>query len=1475
MFVIQIRSNLLVMNSKITPINSNLLPPVITLVSVLPFEAKEWEEFEQLCLDLAQIEFSIQDCERYGKQGESQEGIDIFARHSDGKYTVYQCKKHKTITVKKLDSIISEFKKETFFDKSKCFIICSSCELNSTNFQQRFLKHKEDLSKHNIELIKWDKLQLSRILKKHPEIVYRFFGKEWVEAFNGKEALNPLLKISDKEIIDSFKSASCELSFISNNFRNLPNSHINRKETTEILNWINKPLEEEESNICILAGNAGTGKTVILKDIFDLLNSKNIPVLGLKADKKTLDKKNRDKSILCFDEDVQLKNIFQRLLVNNETVVLLIDQIDALSQSLSTNREQINIYTSLINQLSQINGLRIIISCRIFDLHHDGELRQYANKKEIIVSLLIESEIACILKLLTGKGLDFFPKELIELLKTPLYLDLFCRIYNNNTDPKAIKTSQDLYRSLWKQKIKDVKLKSNFEPSSLEEVLFKLANTIYERQDNLSAPSQLFDSSIKEIEYLVSENLITDNQYSIQFFHQSFYDYTFARNFVENKGSDIYDFLINQHQGLFIRAITKQVLAYLRIYNPKTYIQQLNNLLFSSEIRYHIKLLILEQLSFEDNPTPSEFKVILSLIDYSKSLSSSFFNSIPNPKWYEYFKRKKELLINLLNSDDAIIVESLSRFVVFSANSDLNSTFQILLKILDIEKRNSLIDWTLIRTNDFTPSIVKEMYYLIDKEYIKSNRQRFHILDNALKTEIDFAIAEAKKVFNSSLEEWKKKRRSELSTESEEREIFDFCEKLNKENSLKSYFFLKEIIHALIDSTVFEPYHKYNLIKTDEAFNDYDSFTYPYHKYVDWVVETLTKESLTNLSFVKAELESYISSNSATQIYIALQVYSNNPTLFIEEIHQKLINKDLVEDFVNHEDLKYQYRVLLEKSYILYTGIKQAKIINFILTFITKDEYYAWSKENREKYKRPLYANLERNKWLLLNSIPISEVNQDKKLRIKLSELNRRFHQLNGENKKTNHRATISKGVGNLLSKKQFQKLSIKHWYNSFVKYVDEMDCLIYKNFSVDEYAKSFREIVKENPIGYYQFIIRIANDNLIHPRYKIAGLEGLIEAEYDIVQIRSLFETLINTELSKPHLYTAIRISKAFIIKSHIDEDLILFWKQHALAPFEKREFNVLINNEDERNDELFSEGWCTTNAEALILLVNLSFIEKYQTPIYLYLLEICSGLPIQLRLVVLHEISFESRFTDEQELTLFLNYIQEISSEIYYAAPDLINRLFSKSFVDLIPFIKQTINMPKVAKSLGIYLLYGWFYGFDESKELLLELHTKQPSSIKETIIEACKYFSDLNFKDKCLFILQLYIKDKRKEIREAFAYGFSEFKADDFNTIKVLIIEYIKYLDDDRLHSLYQYLILCAKDYSLECIEILDSIGNKKAVKSYYDLKDPIELITLCYNAIKEYTTSDENIEHIMDVFDNILTNQSSSIEVDRILKDVDCV
>jgi hypothetical protein len=197
----------------------------------------------------------------------------------------------------------------------------------------------------------------------------------------------------------------------------------------------------------------------------------------------------------------------------------------------------------------------------------------------------------------------------------------------------------------------------------------------------------------------------------------------------------------------------------------------------------------------------------------------------------------------------------------------------------------------------------------------------------------------------------------------------------------------------------------------------------------------------------------------------------------------------------------------------------------------------------------------------------------------------------------------------------------------------------------------------------------------------------------------------------------------------------------------------------------------------------------------------------------------------------------------------------------------------MSLCAESLGAYLLYGWFYGYEESKDLLFELHQLQPDSIQHTLTQAFRYCKNAKFKAKCYFILDYYVTNNKKEVRDSFSHGFHQLPESDFEQLKELILKHINQQDDDRLHSLYSYLIKCARENPKECLKIQRVINEKYIIKESYHISDPIKLIIFCYNSIREYDLNNDETEFAMNEFDKLLQKNQVNNELDSFLAELD--
>lgn len=171
-----------------TPPSAKVSPPAQPKLQELPFDKLSWKDFEKLCLRLVKLDATVEHCSLYGRGGQKQEGIDIYARKSfSDKYKVYQCKHVKEFGEGDIEAAVTEFLKGKWANKSEIFVLCTPLNLRDIKLQDTIEQQNRILKENGISFIPWDRSELNLKLKDHPKIVDDFFSREWVKAFCGED----------------------------------------------------------------------------------------------------------------------------------------------------------------------------------------------------------------------------------------------------------------------------------------------------------------------------------------------------------------------------------------------------------------------------------------------------------------------------------------------------------------------------------------------------------------------------------------------------------------------------------------------------------------------------------------------------------------------------------------------------------------------------------------------------------------------------------------------------------------------------------------------------------------------------------------------------------------------------------------------------------------------------------------------------------------------------------------------------------------------------------------------------------------------------------------------------------------------------------------------------------------------------------------------------------------------------------------
>lgn len=184
---------------------SAIAPPMVTREQVLPLGSLTWENFERLCFRLAHRGGDVEEARIYGVRGQAQEGIDLYVRRATGEYSTWQCKCYQDVTATDLRDAVTKFLEGEWAPKTKLFRLAVAPSLNATQLAEEIEKQRARCHAKNIIFEPLDRDKLSLMLKEHPDLVDDFFGRSWVEAFNGHEAAVSLhgRKLTREQKIDA------------------------------------------------------------------------------------------------------------------------------------------------------------------------------------------------------------------------------------------------------------------------------------------------------------------------------------------------------------------------------------------------------------------------------------------------------------------------------------------------------------------------------------------------------------------------------------------------------------------------------------------------------------------------------------------------------------------------------------------------------------------------------------------------------------------------------------------------------------------------------------------------------------------------------------------------------------------------------------------------------------------------------------------------------------------------------------------------------------------------------------------------------------------------------------------------------------------------------------------------------------------------------------------------------------------------
>jgi hypothetical protein len=436
----------------------------------------------------------------------------------------------------------------------------------------------------------------------------------------------PFQPITRDEVLTAFYQASSVLRAYPGEIAGI---HLERAEVGQIVEWIRSASPKER--LGMLIDQPGSGKTVIMRDVLAQLEADHTPVLAIKADLLS-GIKTRDELIKSLDLPSPVEECVRQLTFERPVVILL-DQLDALSLALSRDQATLDLVLSLLARLRDYEHVRIIASCRSFDLNNDPHLSKIKIDRKFQLQPLDRGQVTHILQAIGVDQAHLLPAHR-TLLTTPLHLDIYAKIVADETvrGTESFRTLQELYEALWRKHIECVP-PEHPTPAARIAAIYRLVDNLQDRRQ-LTAPVAVLDEYVEAASYLERVNFIRRERSNWLFVHETLFDYCYARRFVARNRS-LSQEILSSPQGLFERSQILQVLAHLRGADPEIYRREITSLIFHRSIRYHLQQLIMRWFGSLPDPTRDELNVALRILRDTDTQTQFLQAAGSNIAWFD------------------------------------------------------------------------------------------------------------------------------------------------------------------------------------------------------------------------------------------------------------------------------------------------------------------------------------------------------------------------------------------------------------------------------------------------------------------------------------------------------------------------------------------------------------------------------------------------------------------------------------------------------------------------------------------------------------------------------------------------------------------------------------------------------------------------------------------------------------------------
>lgn len=1254
---------------------------------------------------------------------------------------------------------------------------------------------------------------------------------------------------------------------------------IRREEVDEIKRWIEQTASTEKAaRLALVYGKAGIGKSVVMHDLLKEL--REIPeylVLGLKSDQiEFVDTADLAQKIhLAKPIEVVVREMAQKF----ERVILLIDQIDALSLSLSSNRTPLRSLLKLIGKIQYVPNVRIIISCRPYDIKYDPQLDRLRIRNKWEIKEFSKEQVLQILEKYQRN--ERLSENLMRFLGNPLHLYLFLKIKSQEqlTDPLS---TDLLYHQLWRKYILDDDVRT-VDKDHLISLLDALVSRMYERQELSVHIRELETDYDKELQYLLShELLLLTKSGQVQFFHQTLFDYVYARRFTE-KGYKLLDVLKGQHQGLFSRASVKSILTFLRERNPQEYITTIDQLLYAKDdngketYRFHLKSLALSNMAFFEIPLSEEINLVAKKIFADRVYINVLFESVYTSNWFnaiwnvidskggwktlstEYKEKVMQMCQRSLWLGAEGVLDRLENVLDYDNEEDVKHISSLL--------QHYELNCSSDRLISFYNKLVKNRLPL----------EHIHLLRNIIKGNPAFVCQELMENIKLQLQE---KETTYFHRINISHDVENLYEELLKYHREEAIHLLVEILALVFEKTKFE-------IRGAEIYNSTEFFSFSRvtgghftSNFVEDATNILIEDFLKNIDDenTKQYIANFSSSEHEGFVFIALYIYTSHPERFKDDVFNIILNRSVLCNAPSW--VEYQAVETLRVTFNLMDDSQKMQVIDRILAIDDIGEHMLFKDVVgiRVKNKHPI-LDIDLHKGKALNVIDKVALRRlSWKAYQERQRIERKFNPERLENDVPSKMTSYSGWPS--LRIEQGQKMSPETWHNSMRTYTTNPTD--WDKPTLTGQCHLFRDVVGKDPEKFIRLLDDVIVDDEVMLDYPVAGMQGLLdagrmdEAMHVLEGILTVIHQDVNSEVRGFNLHTLLFSVNDVVKGDHVPE--IVF----------KLLCNALQNAKEPEDDwhkddkDVHTVGINQSRGNAGYMLVECAKEEKYAEDVFKTIESIAETASVYTRAAILLNLAALNIWDRNRNVILFKRLMHDYDPRLMALPVHNYNPLvyfINYAVEDLMEFFAHAADCPYCYREQAVILWLAWSHNHrDERIKVLLDKMCDTDAGARLSLLN---FFGTLNQKmneDALCYIVHFmepqFDSTKMGEACDNLFYHTKKWSDDAQRKVAEAFVA--SPLSRHKVRIFIEFLAGYAIKDPVQTLKWLESVIDTKALPNdYYVWNHIVDVIIQSYNGIKSFNdvSYQDTLEHAMDMIDTIMQNPDNKYLISNFINKLD--